>query len=91
MGRVVVNLRILPEDVETPLDELAEEIEKSLPSEIYRVLKVEREPIAFGLEALRMYVSMPEDYEGGTSELEDLISGVGGVSRVEVLTVGRLL
>lgn len=89
MGQVLVLLRVFPEEVETPLDDLRQRIEKSLP-EGYELKAWDEEPIAFGIKALRLLVVMPEDVEGGTETLENTVSQVPGVSQVEVITVHRV-
>ncbi len=89
MAKVVVSLKILPDDVDTSLEELEKKIREKLPEE-YEILKSAKEPIAFGLCALRLYVSIPEETEGGTSRLEEIIASVEGVSQVEVLMVSRM-
>ena len=89
MGRVVVAVRVNPQGDDVNLDGLVDRIRQALPSQ-YSLLKTERYYIAFGLYGLRLYVSMPEEYEGGTSELEDILSGIEGVSSVDVEYVTRL-
>ncbi|MEL9908709.1 MAG: elongation factor 1-beta [Desulfurococcus sp.] len=89
MAQVLVIVRVLPEDVETPLDELRKRIANALP-EGYELKMWDEEPIAFGLKALRLAIIMPEQTEGGTETLENLISQVQGVSQVEVEYVNRL-
>lgn len=90
MGRVLVLVRVLPDDVSVQPEDLVKRIEKELPSK-YQLIKYQGEPIAFGLQALRMIVVMPEEQAGGTSELEEVISSVDGVSQVDVLSVSRVL
>jgi len=89
MARVLVILKVLPEDVEIKPEELEERIKKALP-EGYEVKGYDIEPIAFGLNALRLYVFMPEHTEGGTEKLEETIASVPGVSQVEVEVVHRI-
>ena len=89
MARVLVVMRILPEDVNIDLEELKERIRNSLP-EGYEIARHDIEPIAFGLKALRLYIIMPEQTEGGTEPLERLVNGVEGVSQAEVEMVHRL-
>lgn len=88
MAKVAVLLRVFPEDVTTDLENLVNEIKKRLPSE-YALELWDTEPIAFGLKALRLLILMPENAEGGTEPLEELISQVPGVSQVEVVMVHR--
>ncbi|ADV65396.1 elongation factor 1-beta [Desulfurococcus mucosus] len=89
MAQVLVIVKVLPEDVETPLEELRERISDSLPQG-YELKMWDEEPIAFGLKALRLAIVMPEETEGGTEALENLLSQVQGVSQVEVEYVNRL-
>jgi elongation factor 1-beta len=53
-------------------------------------MKAEKFYIAFGLYGLRLYITMPEEYEGGTYELENLLSSIDGISSVDVEYVTRL-
>lgn len=89
MARVLVVMKILPEDINIDLEDLKERIKKKLP-EGYELARHEIEPIAFGLKALRVYIIMPEITEGGTEPLEKLVSSIDGVSQVEVEVVHRL-
>jgi len=88
-AEVAVVLKVLPTEPGADLEELVERIKAALPSQ-YKVARYEREPIAFGLEALRLLVFMPENQVGGTSDLENLIKGVDGVSEVDILMVTRM-
>ncbi|MCS7098911.1 MAG: elongation factor 1-beta [Sulfolobales archaeon] len=89
MGRVVVAVRVNPLSDEVDLEELTTRIRRSLPPQ-YEFLKSEKFYIAFGLYGLRVYVAMPEEYEGGTYELENVLSGVEGVASVDIEYVTRL-
>jgi len=88
MGKVLVLVRLLPEDVEIDPETLLKRVKEKLP-DIYDVLKYQAEPIAFGLQALRMIITMPEEYVGGTNELEEILAKVEGVGQVDVLNVSR--
>lgn len=88
MARVLVLVRVFPKDVDVNLKTLVEKISSSLGEE-YSVLQHKEEPIAFGLKALRVLISMPELKEGGTYELEQTIQNLEEVSEVEVLQVTR--
>ncbi len=90
MAKVAVLMRILPEDASTKPETLLEKIKEKLP-EKYHVAQYQAEPIAFGLEALRVIILMPEDVEGGTNELEEIISSIEGISQVDVLNVARMM
>ncbi len=89
MAKVLVLLKVLPEDINIDLEELRERIAKALP-EGYEIKGHDIEPIAFGLKALRLYIFMPEQTEGGTETLEKTVESVEGVSQVEVEAVHRI-
>lgn len=88
MAKVVLAVRVNPEGSEVDLDELLERIKAALPPQ-YELLRSEKFYIAFGLYGLRIYLAMPEDYEGGTYELENILGGVRGVSSIDIEYVTR--
>jgi len=89
MAKVLVVIKILPTDIDIDLEQLVSKIKSSLPN-IYDFKTYEIEPVAFGLKALRLFILMPEDIEGGTESLENIIQSVEGVSQLEVETVHRV-
>lgn len=88
MADVVVQMKVLPEGIEVNLNKLQEKIKEVLP-ENTRIYKVKEEPIAFGLKCLKVTVIVP-DAEGGTEPVENAISSIKEVSRVEVELVSRM-
>ena len=88
MARVIITLRVMPEDVDVDLDDLLDRIKKVIP-EGTDVRATEIVPIAFGLKALRMNVARDESM-GGTDDIEEAISAQDGVSQVEVEMVSRM-
>lgn len=90
MARVVALVKLLPEEADTPLDKLVKEIKAALPHNTYEVLRSATEPVAFGIQALYLWIVMPENIEGGTYDLEERLSRVKGVSQVDVVRVSRL-
>ena len=89
MANILVVAKIYPSDVEIDLDKLAENVKNMLP-EGYSLSRYDKVPIAFGLQALRLVILMPEQTEGGTSRLEELLSNIEGVDQVEIETVHRM-
>ncbi len=85
MGEVLVTYKIMPESVETDLDGLLSKIKEKI-----NVERVEKEPIAFGLVALKVSVRV-EDTGGATEEIEKLLSELAEVGSVEVVEMTRLL
>ncbi len=89
MARVAVILRVLPSSIDLDLNELRAKIEGSLP-EGYKIESSGVEPIAFGLKALKLVISMPEETEGGTEALEQALRSMPEVDEVEIEAVHRL-
>ncbi|MCE4601348.1 MAG: elongation factor 1-beta [Desulfurococcales archaeon] len=89
MARVAVVMKVLPSSVEITPQQLLEKIKEALPSD-YQIMGSGEEPIAFGLKALKVIISIPEETEGGTEKLEELIKNIDIVEEVEVETVHRL-
>jgi len=89
VARVAVVLKVFPNSVDIQPGELLERIKAKLP-ENYEIMGSGEEPIAFGLKALKVIIAIPEESEGGTEALEQLIKSVDGVEEVEVETVHRL-
>ncbi|MHC1624852.1 MAG: elongation factor 1-beta [Methermicoccaceae archaeon] len=89
MGEVAAKIRVMPESVDTNLDNLKEEIAKVIPEEA-KIHGFSEEDIAFGLKALNVVV-MIGDHEGGTEATEQAIEKVKGVESVSVVEVGRLI
>ncbi len=92
MSDVLVVMKILPEDVEVDMEELEEAVVEALEAlEIVKSVEgTETEPIAFGLEALKVAVVVP-DAEGGTDELEKVLKELEQVGEVEVESASRML
>jgi len=85
VAEVAVTLRLMPESAEANLEKL-----EAMIRERIKVHSVSREPIAFGLEALRV-VAVVEDAAGGTEPLEKELSSLPGVGNVQVIGLTRLL
>ncbi|MEB3844863.1 MAG: elongation factor 1-beta [Desulfurococcales archaeon] len=89
MARVAVVMKVLPNDVSIQPSQLLEKIKEVLPGD-YQIMSSGEEPIAFGLKALKIIIAIPEETEGGTEKLEELIRNIDIVEEVEVETVHRL-
>lgn len=90
MAYVTVILRIMPEDVEVDLNNIKSKIEHKIISFEGKIVRIEEEPIAFGLKALKFAFTMNEK-KGTTDPLEKDISSLEGVNSVEVIDVRRTL
>ena len=85
MTKVAVTIKLMPESAEMDLDKLEAAVRERI-----RVHSVSREPVAFGLQALRI-VTVVEDAAGGTEPLERELSDIPGVGNVQVIGLARLL
>ncbi|MCD6509438.1 MAG: elongation factor 1-beta [Thermoprotei archaeon] len=89
MAKVMAVFRVYPKDISLEMTELAEKIRSALPSEC-QLAKYEVEEIGFGIKLLKAYILMPEDYEGGTSRIEEALSSLDEVSQIEEEYVTRI-
>ena len=88
MARVIITVRVMPEDVDVDLDNLLDRIRDSVPDGT-DVRANEVVPVAFGLKALRVNLARDESL-GGTDDIEDAIGNLDGVAQVEVEVVSRI-
>jgi elongation factor 1-beta len=91
MADVVITLKIMPNSPEVDLKKLSDEaLEKIKTFSGLDNNKVEEEPVAFGLKALKILFVMDEA-KGATDPLEEDISKLEGVNSVEVTDVRRAI
>ena len=79
----------MPEDLEVDLKELEKEITNFL-NKHGEVGRVEREKIAFGLEAL-IVIFIRDESKGSTDFIEDNMRNIDGVQSVDVIDVRRTI
>ncbi len=89
-GKVVVVIRAYPEGVVENLESLVKKVEEKLPKDKYLIMKWEPVDIAFGYRAIDLYIMMPENVEGGTEEVEEIVKSVEGIENIDVVYVSRL-
>ncbi len=86
MGEVMVVLKVFPSE---PGKE--GEVERALKGlKTGEVAEIKKEPIAFGLFALKVGVVLANRKEGEMSSLEKEVKGIPGVNEVEVETTTLL-
>ena len=91
MAQVIVTLKIMPESPEVDLDKIETEAKaKIIDFSQSKEIKVEQEPIAFGLKALKIIFVMDEN-KGSTETLEQNIKSIPGVNSVEAVDVRRAI
>jgi len=90
MGFVLVKIRILPSSPEVDLEIVENSIRTIIEKKDKKTgLKFEKEPIAFGLNALILTFSWPEEKE--LDKLENSIQEVENVNSAEVIDMRRAL
>ncbi|MFH1895549.1 MAG: elongation factor 1-beta [archaeon] len=89
MGKMVLIYRIAPEGIEE-----TEQIEKAIPKKLKglgELKDMKREPIAFGLEAIKIaIVTEAKGTEGITEKIEQALNAIKGVSSVENIGMNLL-
>ncbi len=91
MAKVVVTLKVMPEGTEVNLEELKEKVEKEIKEFTDGgEIKIEEEPIGFGLSSLKFLFVMEEE-KGSTDPLEEKIKEIEGIGNVEVTDVRRAI
>lgn len=75
MGMVGMNLKIMPVSPETDLEKVKAEIAKKI-----KVQDAKIEPLAFGLNALKILVVVPD----GQQNVEEEVRKIEGVGEVEI-------
>ena len=94
MATVVLTLKIMPESPDVDLDPIGIKVDK-LVRQFAKLnadeeIKIEQEPIAFGLKALKIMFAMDESI-GSTDALEEEIKSIPGVNSVDVVDVRRAI
>ncbi len=82
MGEVAVTIKVFPEDPAK-----LEDVKKAV-AELVKVVKVQEEPIGFGLIAAVITFVMED--AGGMDEIEEKIGALPDVSQVQVIDMDRL-
>lgn len=81
----MVVFKVMPADGNTDISELESAIRSKIDAK-----KIEREPIAFGLVALKVTTTMM-DAEGVVDKVEQDLRDTDGVGEVEVTEISRVL
>ena len=90
MADIIITIKIMPGSPEINLKEIEEKAKVEIENFGGEVGKVEIEPIAFGIKALKLLFVMDEE-KGSTEELEKDISEIMGIKSVEVTDVRRAI
>ena len=91
MASIIITLKIMPADPEVNLSRVEQKAIEEIKNFAGKTeIKRELEPVAFGLNALKITFVMDENI-GSTDELEEKISRIEGVNSVEVVDVRRAI
>ncbi|MFB6181066.1 MAG: elongation factor 1-beta [Candidatus Nanohalobium sp.] len=78
MGKISCLYKIMPEDAETDLEEIKEQIKEKLEVE-----DMGEEEVAFGLKAVKVSC-ITTDEEGGTDAVEEKLEGLDNIQSIEL-------
>ena len=90
MAQVIITFKILPDSPDEDLSVIQEKSEHLINEFGGELGKAERDPIGFGLIALKLIFIMDESL-GSTEDLEEKISSLPEVASVEVVDVRRAI
>ena len=88
MGQAIVTLKIMPESPSTDLKKIQEEATKKIIAKGGKVGKVEFEPIAFGLKALKLIFLIDEE-KGDTEGIATDCQSIKSVNSAEITDMRR--
>ena len=90
MATAGIQFKIMPEGLETNLEELKEKIKKKVETFESGVFnEAKEEPIAFGLKALIVTIALSEDEE--SEAVEKALNEIEGISSVELIDYRRVV
>jgi len=78
MGKISCVYKVMPEDAETDLEQIKEDIR-----ELIDVEDIGEENVAFGLKAVKVS-TITTDEEGGTDAVEEKLEDLKGVQSIEL-------
>lgn len=90
MATAGIKFKIMPESLDTNLEDIkakAKQVIESFDSGVFS--EAEKQPIAFGLNALVLTIALSEDEE--TDAVETKLSEIEGVSSVEMIDYRRAI
>ena len=89
MGKMLAIMDVSPEGVEVNLEELKENIKKTIESFEAELGEIKEEELAFGLKILKVVIITNE--EENLDNLTDKVKSVDGIKNAEVVDVRRAI
>jgi len=86
---LLIQIKIMPISPEVDLDKVKEKAKALVEGYGQKILKDETEPIAFGLNALLLIISWPDDKSA--DELEEKIAKIEEVKSANIVDVRRAI
>jgi len=87
MGFTAVQMKLMPDSPSADLKAIEKGAEETINSMHKTAVKIEEEPIAFGLKAIILSFAWNDDIE--TEKLEEALSKIPNVSSVETLDIRK--
>ncbi|WP_347721818.1 elongation factor 1-beta [Candidatus Nanohalococcus occultus] len=78
MGKIACVFKLMPEDAETDLEEIKEQVREKVD-----VTDIGEEDVAFGLKAIKVS-AITTDEKGGTDFVENQLEEVEGLQSIEL-------
>jgi elongation factor 1-beta len=89
MGRALIKYKIMPEGIPEDFETLKKNLKEIVERFEGQVNQTEEEPIAFGLKAIILTISIDESKE--TTGLEEEMKKLEGISSLDVIDYRRAL
>lgn len=89
MTNAIVKIKIMPSSPDTNLEKIQEDAESLLRKNDADNMKFEKQPIAFGLNALFVMFAWPEEKE--LEDIEKKLKNVENVNSVETVDIRRAI
>lgn len=87
MGFTAVQMKLMPDSPSANLKEIEHHAEKTINSMHKTLVKIEEQPIAFGLKAIILSFAWNDEID--TEKLEAELQKIANVSSVEVLDIRK--
>ena len=89
MGHALVTLKVMPESVDTSLEELTAQVHTAIKDFGGDVLKTEQEPVAFGLIALNIIFAIDEKTD--TEPLQQTVNDFDTTASADITDIRRAI
>lgn len=86
---LLVQVKIMPESPQSNLDEIKKNAERIIAKHGQKLLKDEVQPIAFGINALVLIFTWPDNES--PDALEQELSALDGINSAEIVDVRRAI